>query len=62
MANNLRRIDVAFELNTERSQDLSPILDAIEGIVEDYLANVLPDVEETDYVSGVSVSYSSDQT
>ena len=62
MANNLRRIDVAFELNTERSQDLSPILDAIEGIVEDYLANVLPDVDLTDYVSGVSVSYSSDQT
>lgn len=57
MANNLRRIGVAFELNTQRDQDLSPILDAIEGIVEDYLANVLPDVEETDYVSDVSVSY-----
>lgn len=57
MANNLRRIGVAFQLNTKRSQDLSPILDAIEGIVEDYLANVLPDLEETDYVSDVTVSY-----
>jgi hypothetical protein len=48
-------VSVSLKLNTEQYQDLSPILDAFEDIMEGYLADLLPDLEETDYVSDVTV-------
>jgi hypothetical protein len=50
-------VSVSLKLHTEQHHDLSDILEAFEGIMEGYLADMLrEDVEETDHVSDVTVS------